>query len=237
MWLVDIKLFPRIRLFFLVKGHTKNAADRMFNLLKNYYHKKDIYTYGQLYDMLNMSQYVDVFQMRPCHFHDHRKWQDTVYKTPAGGEFKRSHVFTICSANHAISALQNEQFTATTVLKQDNYESIIRADNLLPSSKSKKAKKARKLNPEERFQKLSRMEMELEQLVPTGLKPIKQVELWKKWAPLLPEEFRADTCPKPSDEVINSIKERNKEKSKLRTKQKKLKNAKESSDKIPEKSK
>ena len=164
----------------------------MFNLLKNYYHKKDIYTYEQLYEMLNMSQYVDVFQMRPCHFHDHRKWQDTVYKTPAGGEFKRTHVFTICSNNHTIPALLcNQQFSsATTVVKQDNYESIIRLDNLLPSSQSKKAKKARELNPEERFRKLSHMEMELEQLVVlTGLNAIKQVELWKKWAPLLPEEF------------------------------------------------
>ena len=96
---------------------------------------------------------------------------------PAGGEFKRTHVFTICSVNNAIPALHNQQFSATTVVKQDNYESIIRLDNLLPSSQSRKAKKARKLNPEERFRKLSCMEMELEQLVLTGLKPIKQVEL------------------------------------------------------------
>ena len=95
MWLVEIKLFPRVRLFFLVKRHTKNAADRMFNLLKMNYHKKDIYTYEQLHATLDMNQYVDVFKMRSCNFHDHRRWQDTVYKNPAGGEFKRTHVFTI----------------------------------------------------------------------------------------------------------------------------------------------
>ena len=235
MWLVESKVFPRVRLFFLVKGHTKNAADRMFNLLKNHYHKRDIFTYEQLYDTLNTNQYVDVFKMRPCHFHDHRKWQDTIYKTPEGGEFKRTHVFTICAANSGIPALRNRrEFSSTTLLKQDNKESTIRYNDLLPTTKSRKAQR---LNPEERVRKIANMERDLVELVPTGLKPIKQVELWKKWAPLLPEEFREATCPKPSDEVINSIKERNREKSKLRTKQKKLQNATESSDKISEKSK
>ena len=93
------------------------------------------------------------------------------------------------------------------------------------------------MDPEVSAREIAKMEENLIELVPTGLKPIKQVELWKKWAPLIPEEFRADTCPKPSDDVINSIKERNREKSKIRTKQKKLQNANESADKISEKPK
>ena len=91
------------------------------------------------------------------------------------------------------------------------------------------------MNPEVRAREISKMEENLEQLIPTALKPIKQVELWKKWGPLIPETYRADTCPKPSDEVINSIKARNREKSKIRKEQKKLKNTKEISDKISEK--
>eukprot|EP00957_Ditylum_brightwellii_P178691 13610829-Ditylum_brightwellii.AAC.1 len=79
------------------------------------------------------------------------------------------------------------------------------------------------------------MEENLVELVPTALKPIKQVELWKKWGPLIPEEYRTDTCPKPLNEVINSIKESNREKSKMLTKQKKLQNANKFSDKRPEK--
>jgi hypothetical protein len=65
------------------------------------------------------------------------------------------------------------------------------------------------------------MERDLKLLTPTALKPIKQVELWKKWGPLLPEEARAITCPKPSDEVIESIKERTKMKGKERLAEKK----------------
>ena len=40
MWLVEAGYFAKIELFFLVKGHTKNACDRMFNLVKLGYHKK-----------------------------------------------------------------------------------------------------------------------------------------------------------------------------------------------------
>ena len=104
MWLVENKIFPRVKIFFLVKGHTKNAADRMFNLLKHQYHRReDIFTYDDLHKTLSMNEYVDVFQMPPNHFHNHLEWQDKFYRTPTGGEFKQSHVFTICANTHGIT--------------------------------------------------------------------------------------------------------------------------------------
>ena len=36
--------FKDVWFVFLVVGHTKNAADRLFNLLKKFYRKKNIYT-------------------------------------------------------------------------------------------------------------------------------------------------------------------------------------------------
>ena len=80
-----------------------------------------------------------------------------------------------------------------------------------------------------RAREIAKMEEDLFQLKPTPLKDIKQVELWKKWGPLLPEEARALTCPKPPDSVINSIKVQNREKSKKRTDRKKLQNGTEKS--------
>jgi hypothetical protein len=44
-----------------------------------------------------------------------------------------------------------------------------------------------------------------------GIKPIKQVELYKKWRPFIPSQFRDEIYPRPSDEVIASVKnDRNK---------------------------
>ena len=48
MWLVENRIFPQAKIVFLVKGHTKNAADRMFNLLKLSYHKRNIFTYDEM---------------------------------------------------------------------------------------------------------------------------------------------------------------------------------------------
>jgi len=211
MWLVENKIFPQVKIFFLVKGHTKNAADRLFNLLKLTYHKRNIYTYDSLYNVLNENEYVDVLQMRPENFHNHLEWQNKFYRTPTGGEFKQTHVFTIYGKDRY-------KRTPSILVKQDDNESIIREDNLLPTTKSRKA---RKLLPDVRTQHLQRMELDLKQLVPTPLKPIKQVELWKKWAPLLPEEARNITCPKPSQEVIDSIKERNRLKTRKKSSEKK----------------
>ena len=40
-----------------------------------------------------------------------------------------------------------------------------------------------------------------------GLRPIKQVEMWSKWGPLIgTKEDRDALCPKPSDEIIKQVK-------------------------------
>ena len=73
MWLVEnSRIFPQAKILFLVKGHTNNAADRMFNLLKQLsYHKRNIYTYDEMQDVLNENEFVDVHKMSPEDFHDH----------------------------------------------------------------------------------------------------------------------------------------------------------------------
>ena len=41
---------------------------------------------------------------------------------------------------------------------------------------------------------------------------IKQVDIWTKWRPLIPEKHRDITCPKPSEEILTAEKKRKKEK-------------------------
>jgi hypothetical protein len=38
-----------------------------------------------------------------------------------------------------------------------------------------------------------------------GLKPIKQVELWKKWGQYIPDNERDELCPKPTEDVIKKV--------------------------------
>jgi hypothetical protein len=59
----------------------------------------------------------------------------------------------------------------------------------------------------------------LETLKPPGLQPIKQVEVYKKFWPYVPRKYWAETCPKPTDEVVDSV---CKERANKRTTTKKL---------------
>ena len=123
MWLVEVKIFPVVQIFFLVKGHTKNSADRMFNLLKRGYHRRNIYTYNQMHEVLSENDNVTVHKMRKEDFFDHQEWQDKMYRAPTGGEFKQSHVFTIYG--NGIGGHKT-----TTLVKQDTIADPTRIDDL-----------------------------------------------------------------------------------------------------------
>ena len=61
------------------------------------------------------------------------------------------------------------------------------------------------------------MEQDLYVLNPTPPKPIKAVELSKKWGPIIPKYSRLITCSKLSNEIIDSIKDINCNKMRERT--------------------
>jgi hypothetical protein len=66
-------------------------------------------------------------------------------------------------------------------------------------------------------------------LVPPGIPPIKQVELFSKYRALIPVEFQEATCPDPGEDIKGSIKrERN---TKQRDRQKEAKRIKVENDK------
>jgi hypothetical protein len=50
-----------------------------------------------------------------------------------------------------------------------------------------------------------------------GLRPIKQVELYKKFRPFFPRRFWDETCPKPSDEVLLQVKDETAKKRRQKT--------------------
>ena len=50
----------------------------------------------------------------------------------------------------------------------------------------------------------------LDTIRPPGIPPIKQMELFTKYRQLIPEQFRAETCPDPGEQIKQKIKsERN----------------------------
>ena len=91
-FLYETKYFSKITFNFLVVGHTKNAADRLFNSLKDQYHKENIFTMDQLDKILSKSDRVTVLQTKESDFFDYATFLDLHYSTLAG-KIKNNHIF------------------------------------------------------------------------------------------------------------------------------------------------
>jgi hypothetical protein len=59
--LINRGICLKARAFFLVKGHTKNCCDRLYNLLKAYYRKANCYTPKHWYEFLETAHEVSLF--------------------------------------------------------------------------------------------------------------------------------------------------------------------------------
>ena len=91
-------------------------------------------------------------------------------------------------------------------------------ESLLPT---KRNRKCQYMEPDERKESIAGMLQELKVLKCDGLAPIKQVEMWQKWGPLLPIHKREITCPRPPQEVIDLVMNERKVKSRKYAQKKK----------------
>jgi hypothetical protein len=62
VWLCEMGYFKQVNFNLLIVGHTKNAADHLFNALKLQYHKYNILTMEDLLVILNISPSVTVHE-------------------------------------------------------------------------------------------------------------------------------------------------------------------------------
>ena len=60
VYLTEMGFFKKVQFIFLIVGHTKNAADRLFNVLKLLYRKDNITTMAKLLKVLSTSDQVTV---------------------------------------------------------------------------------------------------------------------------------------------------------------------------------
>lgn len=184
LWLVEMKHFNKVQIVFYVKGHTKNACDRMFNLLKKKFHKQDVYCFQQLCEILQDNTDVTVV---PTNFEFFYSWSNCLnvfYKKFNAGTIMKNHLFFVT---------RDEPTVMKTMVCAGNYE--IQRQELIKNSKGRS-----EVSRSEEMQNYV-----LTKLNPPGLKPIKQVELFTKWRQFVIEEYKDVTCPRPSDEIMNKI--------------------------------
>lgn len=81
------------RSVFLIVGHTKNAADRIFNLVKLQYRKRNLFTFGQLTEAVATSEHVSVHSTTVEDFKDWETHLNNFY-TDYSGMVKQNHIFS-----------------------------------------------------------------------------------------------------------------------------------------------
>jgi len=91
-WLMEMNYFKEVNFTFLIVGHTKNAADCLFNSLKTQYRLQNLFMFKDLLEALNRSQMVTVHPASPEDFLDYNKLMNYLYR-PLAGIVKKSHLF------------------------------------------------------------------------------------------------------------------------------------------------
>ena len=118
--------------------------------------------------------------MRQKFFYDFDTILDKYYKRPESGTVNRTHVFRMFHGKPCILKLQN---SASSEVSTQNLRKGPWLDK-------------------ERVRLLLKELIYIQPKEPPELKPIKVLELEKKWRPLVPEEFRDDFCPVATEAVI-----------------------------------
>ena len=191
-YMVEKGWFKRVNLVFLIKGHTKNTCDRMFNLLKKRWHHSNVFSFEQSLDILNSMDQVNAIDASELHF-DYNELLSKFYRQPVSGSINKNHIFQFCR-----DSLHNSLLTTK------------RSDNVVISSTQ-----PLRYDPRMRkscYRKLCLIYAQPNKLDGPGLKPIKHLHLYTKWRKILPQEYKDVTCPLPSNEQIMMAKKINQEK-------------------------
>jgi hypothetical protein len=182
-FMVKLKICRVARAIFLVKGHTKNDCDRMFNLMKYDYRKVDCYSPPELIEIANRHPHVQAVAMDTEEFKDWDELENKMIDKMEG--VKKNHVFTV----HA----------------KDSNAMIIREYAGAPITRQLLVDKAFRECDWQNLFKLNQMNSK-----PPGLPDIKWNELYSKWGRFVPENRKKGLkyfVEKPPAELRKAIAE------------------------------
>jgi len=209
-YLYETKCFSKITFNFLVVGHTKNAADRLFNTLKHTYHKLNIFTEAQLHEILDRSDRVTVVPSKEEDFFDWGAYLDNFYRT-LSGQIKQNHIFH-CGDESSNKKNQIQMDLRRSALEEDT---IVKHNSIKQGFLTRKeyAMNASGLTEavNNRAQDMLRLkDTLLKNLEAPGINVFKKVELYTKYlcGGIVPLENRNDPLyNKPTAEEMNTVKQ------------------------------
>ena len=203
-YLVEMNFCKKMKFCFLVRGHTKNACDRMFNILKQHARRSNVYTLQCLLDAFNKSKDVTAIQASRDDFFNWDDFLDMFYKRFTTGSVLRGHIFE----SEMPSIEGANQSASIRIIDSDVEGSYSLTQNLF---KNINHPWLEGLTREEALASIQPNVIDA-----PSIKEIKQCELYLKWRKFVPTIFQDNICPKPSDEILNRNKEIKREKAQKR---------------------
>ena len=161
-FLVKWRVCKTARAAFLVRGHTKNDCDRIFNLMKKVYRTCNVYTPDEMIEAIGKS--ADVAPVAVEGFKDWNKLQDKYMAAPKSGTVNVNHVFSVLATE------------PNTLYTQEHIDAPMVAQTIV-------LKAYHEADPWLQFE-------QPEDILPTGIQYIKWAELFDKWKKFVPEEAR-----------------------------------------------
>ena len=199
-YLVDIQVFKRVQIIFLIMGHTKNICDRRFKDLKKIFHHRNVYSFPQLTQVLSEcnKDYVSVIPVTTKDFFDWDQFfNDNKYKKSVK-DCSKFHCFYY-SDDYEGKIVKQYTINKDKKVKESIVSFVKNATN--------EEVTLWKQNLKTKFPKVCEN---------GGLPEIKQVELYTKWRHLLPNEYQDIMCPKPDDNILLRVKKQRSEKAKAK---------------------
>jgi hypothetical protein len=168
-----------------VRGHTKNACDRLFNQMEIPFYKYQVHSYRMALNILNNQPTLSMIDATQDMFKDYGNMLESFYSNFEPGTIRINHIFKVDMIDDTALEMQCSTHDGSSVVRQS------------------KIKRGATLG-QERLDLLK--SYPLETCKPPGLSAIKQVELYKKWQQYVDPRYWEEMCPKPSDEVMGHVK-------------------------------
>jgi hypothetical protein len=195
-WLMAMGYFKEIHFIFLVVGHTKNAADLLFNLLKHEYRKQNLFTFDKLVRTLDKSLLLTLHPTLEEDFLNYSKLLDGLY-WPLTGNIQTNYIFSCTDDGTQItirqSNLKEHQEYVLNLWKRGTWDGVTWA------------------------QLIEHADKVLKPIQCVGLNLYKIVKMTKNYRPNVPVEYHSDVMyAKPSEEVWSKVKVEKAERSEFR---------------------
>jgi hypothetical protein len=194
-----MNFFRRVNFIFLVVGHTKNACDCLFNLLKLNLRKKDVFTFDELLKDMNIHKSYTAIPVKSSNFLDIKGHHDTFYHKYSA--VLKHHIFICEKDSEGRVTVRESNLEGAKTFTQD-----LRKNTAIPADKSRQQ---------------AMFETPWDVIPDPGVPNIKQCEMFNKWRPLIPDSFQEELCPKPLQSILEEQKTIKKEKQKLYVSKKK----------------